>query len=196
MKNCQQISIFMKEEKEKDGQIKLVIPEENKELHQIYKKIPKKRIHYKSAGYHKVYKNYTDTNGNIFDDTHTYGRLDAVYLQLANAFLFFRGTDDYIENGIIRSWKTEYFREKYIYNGKEHKGEEFTVRRAEIKGTEDLIPEVRLFIHEALLEALEEGYKIEQCNMWLEELINYFKQGYRLCDVILALILYRGGHNG
>lgn len=177
------------QQKEENGEIKLIIPDENKELHNIYKKVPKKRIHYKTAGYHKVYNNYTDKDGNLINDTHTYGRLNAIYLQLANAFPFLFGTDDYTEYGIIRSWKTEYYAEKYTFKGIEYKGQVFTVRQAEIKGTEDLKPDERLFIHEALIEALEEGYKIEQCNMWLEELINYFKQGCRLCDVVLALLL-------
>ena len=164
--------------------------------HEMSKKVKNKRIHYKYTNKHKYYTNYEDYNGNIYNDTMIYGRLNAVYTELANAFPFLFGENEYTEYGIIRSWKTEYYAEKYTFKGIEYKGQVFTVRQAEIIGTEDLKPDERLFIHNELLEAFKLGYNIEQCTDWLNKLIGLFKQGYRLCDVVLALLLLKGDING
>lgn len=184
-KKNEQINIFTQVNNNGD----VTVLDEFKSAHEAFEKLPKKRIHYKTAKYHKKYNNYTDIEGNIFDDTHIYGRLNAIYTQLANAFPFLFQQEKYVEIGMLRCWKVEYVKEEYTHKGISYMGQNFTVRQAEVIGTEDLSAEARLFIHSEVLNALDEGYSIEQMNMWLEEFVNYFKQGFRACDVLLALIL-------
>lgn len=184
-KKIEQINIFT----QVNDSGNVVVLDEFKNAFEASKKIPKKRIHYKKATYHKKYNNYTDIEGNIFEDTHIYGRLNAIYTQLANACPFLFQQEECTQIGMLRCWKVEYAKEDYTHKGISYMGQEFTVRQAEVIGTEDLSAEARLFIHSEVLNVIDEGYSIEQMNMWLEEFVNYFKQGFRACDVLLALIL-------
>lgn len=49
-----------------------------------YKTLPQKRIHNSIPTYTKTYENYQDTQGNVFDDVSTWGRMNEVYTLLSN----------------------------------------------------------------------------------------------------------------
>lgn len=165
-----------------------------------YKSLPKKRIHNEIPTYTKTYENYQDSEGNIFDDVSTWGRMNQVYTLLSKFFPIFFSLENTQDFGIVRSRKNEYYIEEYEYKDlmnpkskrKTYTGQEFTVRQAEIIGSELLGIEERLFLHETLLEYLEEGYRIEQLNSWIEQLLNLCLQGFSARIITLALILYRG----
>lgn len=164
---------------------------------EAYKNIPRKRIHNKTPTYTKVYENYQDSEGNVFDDVNTWGRMDTVYEQLTNHFPLCMTQEKSIDFGMVRSSRKDYHIENYEYKDllnprsewREYTGQEFTVRQAEIIGSELLPIEERLFLHESLLEYLNEGYRIDQLNWWIESLLNLCLQGYSARVIVLALIL-------
>lgn len=158
------------------------------EAKKAYKALPKKRIHNKIPTYTKIYTNYVDIDGNIFDDIGTWGKMSEIYSRLANIFPLINTHCNCIDFGIVRSSRVHYTPETYKYKGVFYKGQEFTVRQAEIIGSELLGIEERLFLHSELLEALENGYQIEQCNGWIEGLLNLMLQGYSARIIIVALI--------
>lgn len=169
-------------------------------LLEAYLNLPKKRIHNKIPTYTKTYENYQDSEGSVFDDIGTWGRMNQVYCQLAGWFhivMTHATTQDF---GIVRSYRRDYTQEKYQYkdlmNPKSvwttYTGQEFTDRYAEIIGSELLPIEERLFLHETLLEYLQEGYRIEQLNTWLESLLNLCLQGFSARTIVLALIMMKG----
>lgn len=158
------------------------------EAKKAYKALPKKRIHNKIPTYTKTYTNYVDSEGNTFNDVITWGRMSEVYSRLANIFPLINTHSNRIDFGIVRSSREHYTQETYKYKGIFYKGQEFTERQAEIIGSELLGIEERLFLHSELLEALENGYQIEQCNEWVEGLLNLMLQGYSARIIILALV--------
>lgn len=173
----------------------------------LSRKVKKKRVHYSTPTYKKDYgKDAVD--GKL--DMDTWGRMEELYKRLANFFpIFLQGSllshlckgelvrDDeeqtVFDFGMVRSWKNKYYEEAYTYRGQIFKGQEFEDVGAEIKGTEDLNIQERLFIHEELLDALEEGYEIEQLNQWLEEMVNYFQHGATASSYCIALLLLGEG---
>lgn len=168
---------------------------------EAYKKLPKKRVHYSKPTYFKDYENFKDTEGNVFNDKATWGRMSQVYSMLGNnhfAILF--STDDIKDYGIVRCYTRRYFAEKYEYKDlmnpkskwETYIGQDFEEKQAEIIGSELLGIEERLFLHESLLEYLEQGYKIEQLNGWIESLLNLCLQGYSARLIVLMLILWGG----
>lgn len=191
----------------------LIAFEENTPEHSAYLNIPKKRVHYKKPTYNKSYKNdviHSQTlttnskplpnergNTTIKDDNLTWGRMKELYQILANYFpypILCAGVDEYVDTGIIRTYKSEYVAEKYLYQGDDgitriYKGQEFTIWEAEIIGTEDLGINERLFVHELLIEYLDKGYQIEQLNMWISEIVNWFLQGFTAENMTIFLLL-------
>ena len=184
--------------------------EEHKDYDSLAKKIKKKRVHYKNTTYTKYYKNDVIKGLCHNDDTHTWGRLNTVHNNLSDFFpIFFSNSlgrllnqgDLYYEDeetvvydiGLVRSWRNRYTEEEYEYKGRDgwgvFKGQSFDVTGAEIIGSEDLLLDSRLFLHTCLLEFLQEGYKIEQLNPWIEELLNYLHQGITAQCIVLAMIM-------
>lgn len=167
---------------------------------EAYKNLPKKRIHNTIPTYTKTYENYQDTEGNVFNDVETWGRMSQLYSILGNNhFPILFSLEDTKDYGIVRSTTKRYFAEKYEYKDRmnpkskwqEYTGQEFEEKQAEIIGSENLEIEERLFLHETLLEYLEMGYKIEQLNQWIENLLNLCLQGFSARTIVLALILWR-----
>lgn len=188
--------------------------EEHKDYDSLAKKLKKKRVHYKNTTYTKYYKNDIIDGLCLNDDTHTWGRLSIAHNNLSDFFpVFFSNSlgrllnqgDLYYEDeetvvydiGLIRSWRNRYTEEEYEYKGRDgwgvFKGQNFEVTGAEIIGSEDLLLDSRLFLHTWLLEFLQEGYKIEQLNPWLEELLNYLHQGITAQCIVLAMLQMKEG---
>lgn len=153
--------------------------------------LPKKRIHNSIPTYTKTYENYKDSEGNVFDDEETWGRMNKLYTRLFNQFPYTHSLDEFKDFGIVRSRITQFTPETYTYKGTQYKGDDFKVYQAEIIGSELLGIEERVFLHESLLEYIEEGYKIEQLNGWIESLLNLCLQGFSARTIILMLILWR-----
>lgn len=184
--------------------------EEHKDYDSLAKKLKKKRVHYKNTTYTKYYKNDIIDGNYTQNDTHTWGRLNCMYAYLSDFFpVFFNdslgrllntGTLYYEDEetvvydiGLIRSWRNRYTEEEYEYKGRDgwgvFKGQSFEVTGAEIIGSEDLLLDSRLFLHTWLFEFLQEGYRIEQLNPWIEELLNYINQGITAQCIVLAMLV-------
>ena len=168
-----------------------------------------KRIRYKNPTYTKYYEEDKHTDGRTSKDYETWGSMNRLYIELANRFRYptaFEQNDyniiqqdkdtSYIETGMVRTYKVCYHKEKYKHRGddgiiKEFEGEDFFYNYAEIIGTEDLGINERLFIHYWLIEYLDEGYPITKLNMWLENLVNLFVQGWT-AELLLIMFMTRG----
>lgn len=168
------------------------------EYDRMARKVKNKRVHYKNTTYTKVYSNDLIDGKILNDDLYIWGRMREVHERLSNFFpVFFNGIqpveegEDYkiYDFGMVRVWDNTYTSEYYTYKRERFKGQDFKVLEVEVIGTEDLNVTERLFIHTSLLEALEDGYRIEQLNWWLEELVNCFKQGQTANNLVLAMIM-------
>ena len=168
------------------------------EYEKMARKVKIKRVHYKTPTYTKVYKNDVVDGKINTNDTFLWGRMREIHSLLANFFpIFFSDvvpsieTEDYkaYDFGIVRVWDNVYLPETYTHQGAIYKGQEFRVIDAEIIGSEDLNIQERIYLHETLLELLEEGYRIEQLNWYLESLVNLFKQGWTANLLVLAMIM-------
>jgi hypothetical protein len=168
------------------------------ELEQMARKVKYKRVHYKTTTYTKVYKNDV-IDGKIHNnDIYLWGRMRELHKRLANFFpIFFSNVEPSIieedykvyDFGIVRVWDNVYLPETYTHQGAIYKGQEFRVIEAEIIGSEDLNIQERLYLHETLLELLEDGYNINQLNWYIESLVNLFKQGWTANLLVLAMIM-------
>jgi hypothetical protein len=168
------------------------------ELEQMARKVKHKRVHYKTTTYTKVYKNDV-IDGKIHNnDIFLWGRMRELHTRLANFFpIFFSNiepsitSEDYkaYDFGIVRVWDNVYLPETYTHKGAIYKGQEFRVIEAEIIGSEDLNIQERIYLHETLLELLEDGYNINQLNWYIESLVNLFKQGWTANLLVLAMIM-------
>ena len=169
------------------------------------KALKSKRIRYKNPTYTKTYEEDKHQDGFQARDYESWGNMNRLYIELANHFPYptafeqreniIQEDEDtsYVESGMVRTYKVCYHRGKYKHRGddgiiKEYDGEEFFYNYAEIIGTEDLGINERLFIHSELIYYLDEGYRIEKLNMWLENLVNMFKQGWT-ADLLIILLL-------
>ena len=167
------------------------------EYEQMAHKAKSKRVHYKTTTYTKVYKE--DIVDGIFShNIFSWGRMRELHKILANFFpIYFNGVEptevgeDYkcYDFGVIRVWDNSYLSESYTHQGAIYKGQDFKVLEAEVIGTEDLNIQERLYIHETVLEMLEEGYNIEHLNWYIESLVNLFKQGWTANLYVLAMIM-------
>ena len=167
------------------------------EFDKMARKVKNKRVHYKTVTYTKVYKEDV-VDGKTYNNTLIWGRMRELHARISNFFpIFFNGIEPtevgedykYYDFGVVRVWDNTYLSESYTHRGTIYKGQDFKVLEAEVIGTEDLNIDERLFVHESLLEMLEEGYQIEQLNWWIEELVNYFKQGQTASNLVLAMIM-------
>ena len=168
------------------------------ELEQMARKVKHKRVHYKTTTYTKVYKNDVIDGKIQHNDIFLWGRMRELHKRLANFFpIFFSNiepsitSEDYkaYDFGIVRVWDNVYLPETYTHKGAIYKGQEFRVIEAEIIGSEDLNIQERIYLHETLLELLEEGYNINQLNWYIESLVNLFKQGWTANLLVLAMIM-------
>jgi hypothetical protein len=172
------------------------------EYEQMARKVKYKRVHYKTATYTKVYKNDVIDGKIQHNDIFLWGRMRKLHSLLANFFpIFFSGVEPSIidgENkaydlGIVRVWDNIYLPESYTHKGTIYKGQDFRVIEAEIIGSEDLNIQERLYLHETLLELLEDGYNINQLNWYIESLVNLFKQGWTANLLVLAMLQMKEG---
>ena len=168
------------------------------ELEQMARKVKYKRVHYKTTTYTKVYKNDVIDSKTHYNDIYFWGRMRELHKRLANFFpIFFSNiepsitSEDYkaYDFGIVRVWDNVYLPETYTHQGAIYKGQEFRVIEAEITGSEDLNIQERIYLHETLLELLEDGYNINQLNWYIESLVNLFKQGWTANLLVLAMIM-------
>lgn len=154
-----------------------------------YGKLKKKRIHYKTPTYTKFYKNDIQTDGTINNDLCTWGKIKEIYTKIACFFpiLFPKEIKEYYDflgvnpNVKIRVWVTRYQKDTYTYKGQIYTGQEFIVTEAEIIGTEDLSIEERLYLHELLLERLE-NHDTEPTK-GIDNMIERLKRGETLCQL-------------
>lgn len=168
------------------------------ELEKMARKVKHKRVHYKNTTYTKFYKNDVIDGKVLNNETFLWGKMRTLHIQLANFFpIFFSNVEPSIieedykiyDFGIVRVWDNVYLPETYTHKGAIYKGQEFRVIEAEITGSEDLNIQERIYLHETLLELLEEGYRIEQLNWYIESLVNLFKQGWTANLFVLAMIM-------
>jgi hypothetical protein len=171
------------------------------EAYQMSRKVKYKRFHYSTPTYFKFYC-LDEVDGNI--DTDTWGKMEEIYRRLSFFFpiystkggLFATEGELISEDeeriiydfGMVRSWKNYYYKEKFSYRGETFEGQEFVDVGAEIKGTEDLGIEERLWLHSCLLDRLEDGERIEDMNWELESVVNLFLQGVRLRDLLVIAV--------
>lgn len=177
--------------------------EEGDELAQ---KVKGKRIHYGDTKNHKNYENDVIDGQVVVNDIDNYARLTACYQQLANLYPVFAQTSLFASNnqgflfyeddevvaydyGLIRTWLNKYYKEYYWYQGKRYLGQEFEARTAEIIGSEDFNIQEKLYLHERLINFLEQGYTLEQVSWDIESLINLFEQGWTANLLVLAMIM-------
>lgn len=174
--------------------------------------IKSKRIRFKNPTYTKFYKEDKHTDGTVTDSIDKWGKMNRLYIELANMFPFPTRFDNdyhlaidcgddtyYIDTGIIRTYKIGYQKEKYTHKGddgvvKTYQGEEFYCNFAEVIGTEDLGINERLFIHSELMYYLDEGYRLKDLTMWLDELVNWFDNGWN-AELLLIMFITRGFKN-
>ena len=168
------------------------------ELEQMARKVKHKRVHYKTTTYTKVYKNDVIDGKIQHNDIFLWGRMRELHKRLANFFpIFFSNVEPCIveedykayDFGVVRVWVNMYLPETYTHQGAIYKGQEFRVVEAEIIGSEDLNIQERIYLHETLLELLEDGYNINQLNWYMESLVNLFKQGWTANLFVLAMIM-------
>jgi hypothetical protein len=175
------------------------------EAYQMSRKVKHKRQHYIYPTYYKFYCK-DEVDGNI--DTDTWGVMEELYKRLSFHFPIYASgglfdtegelvSEDeeriVYDFGMVRSWKNLYYKEKFSYYGETYGGQEFVDVGAEIKGTEDLGIEERLWLHSCLLDRLEDGERIEDMNWELESVVNLFLQGVRLRDLLVIAVNYNKG---
>lgn len=181
--------------------------EEGDELAQ---KVKGKRVHYGDTKKHKNYENDKIDGQVVVNDIDNYERLTACYQQLANLYPVFAQTSLFANNnqgalfyedeevvaydyGLIRTWLNKYYKEYYWYQGKIYLGQEFEARTAEIIGSEDFNIQEKLYLHERLINFLEQGYTLEQVSWDIESLINLFEQGWTANLLVLAMLQMKEG---
>ena len=166
------------------------------------RKVKNKRQHYIYPTYNKFYCK-DEVDGNI--DTDTWGVMEELYKRLSFHFPIYASgglfdtegelvSEDeeriVYDCGIIRSWKNKYYKEKFSYRGETYEGQEFVDVGAEIKGTEDLGIEERIWLHTCLLDRLEDGERIEDMNWEIERTVNLLQQGVRVRDLLVIAVLW------
>ena len=130
----------------------------------------KERVRYKVPTYKKQYEDYNGESLKInssFEYASDYQKLDDLYSKIYNysgiEILNTNSKKDKVKTiGQLRVWTIEYDKKPYEYEGETYKGQEFTVRAAEIIGTEDWDIKKRIKIHEKFLRLLHKNFSIEQ----------------------------------
>jgi hypothetical protein len=130
----------------------------------------KKRVRYKTPTYQKEYEDYSGESlkiNNSFEYASDYQKLDDLYSKIYN-YCGIEILNTNSENDKVRIidglkiWTIKYDKKPYEYEGTTYEGQEFTVRAAEIIGTEDWDIKKRIEIHERFLQLLRKGFSIEE----------------------------------
>lgn len=108
-----------------------------------------------------------------------YAQLAQLYSQVANylPIPIMTSNQEVFDYGLLTLWYSHYTFDKYSYQGEEFNGEDFKVIQAELKGTEDLFINERIFLHKKLLEIIHSGIHINEAAKLLQPLILKFKSG-------------------
>lgn len=130
----------------------------------------KKRVRYKVPTYTKSYEDYSGESLKIVDNLEyesNYQKLDDIYSKIYNycgiEILNTNTKKDKVRTeGQLKIWTIEYDKTPYEYEGTMYEGQEFTVRGAEIIGTENWDIDKRIEIHERLLRLLRKGFSVEE----------------------------------
>lgn len=130
----------------------------------------KKRVRYKIPTYIKQYEDYSGESlkiNNSFEYASDYQKLADIYLKIYNycgiEILNTNSKKDKVKTiGQLRVWTIKYDKKPYKYEGETYKGQKFTVRAAEIIGTEDWDIKKRIEIHERFLQLLRKDFSIEE----------------------------------
>jgi hypothetical protein len=130
----------------------------------------KKRVRYKLPTYQKEYKDYSGESlkiNNSFEYASDYQKLDDLYSKIYNycgiEILNTNSEKDKVRiiDG-LKIWTIKYDKNPYEYEGTTYEGQKFTVRAAEIIGTEDWDIKKRIEIHERFLQLLRKDFSIEE----------------------------------
>lgn len=71
-------------------------------------------------------------------------------------------------------WYSQYNIENYLYQGEEFIGEDFKIIGAELKGTENMFINERLYLHRKLLELIKNGLSVYEAAERIQPLIKKF----------------------
>lgn len=115
--------------------------------------------------------------------------------QLANfldvPYFFDRDEVFYFSNNRIKAWTYVYDEESYTYEGQEYEGEAFKVREAEIVGAENFNIETRLYLHQHLINDLENGVTLDKAVDNIQPRLNELKYIHKIGDFAQWLKQYR-----
>ena len=109
-----------------------------------------------------------------------YAQLAQLYSEVANDLpipIMSNDDNEKYDYDLLTLWYSHYTFEQYTYQGEEFYGEDFRVIQAELKGTEDLFINERIFLHKKLLELIKKGTSIYEAAKLLQPLIFKFKSG-------------------
>lgn len=108
-----------------------------------------------------------------------YAQLAQLYSQVASylPIPILTTSQEIFDYDLLTLWYCHYSYDKYSYQGEEFYGEDFKVIQAELKGTEDLYINERIFLHKKLLELVHKGKGIYEAAKLLQPLILKFKSG-------------------
>jgi hypothetical protein len=130
----------------------------------------KKRVRYKIPTYQKEYEDFSGESlkiNNSFEYASDYQKLDDLYSKIYN-YCGIEILNTNSENDKVRIidglkiWTIKYDKNPYEYEGTTYEGQKFTVRAAEIIGTEDWDIKKRIEIHERFLQLLRKDFSIEE----------------------------------
>jgi len=114
-------------------------------------------------------------------DLNPYAEAAKIYASLANYFpVSIMGAQipaECTEYKFIKLHYLTYEAEPYLYQGEICRGESFKIIEAELKGTERLKIDKRLYIHKKLLEAAKNGINIHEAAEQLQEEIKRLNNG-------------------
>lgn len=109
-----------------------------------------------------------------------YAELSQLYSRVANYLpipIMSTGGQEVFDYDLLTLWYSHYQAEKYHYQGESYDGEDFKIIQAELKGTEDLYVDEKIFIHKSLLNLIQKGTSINEAAKLLQPLIFKFKSG-------------------
>ena len=105
-----------------------------------------------------------------------YAEIAQIYSQIANYLpipIMTTGQERF-DYEYLTLWYSQYNYENYLYQGEEYQGEDFKVIGAELKGTETMFINERLYIHRKLLELIKNGLSIYEAAERIQPLIKKF----------------------
>lgn len=168
-----QVSLFTGVDGEGFEEARQALEELNKGKRGFYNKVPKPK--------------HTDNNWEY---------LRELQRQLANfldvPYFFDRDEVFLFSNNRIKAWVYVYSDESYEYEGKEYEGEAFKVREAEIVGTENYHIEERLYLHQQLINYLENGVNLDDAVDLIQCKLLELEYKYKTGDFAQWLKKHRG----